>query len=119
VLFYVVAVTAEVAGSSPVVPAILSKRFSPDFDETIEDPKGHVFVPFFVSLFARPLLAPVDSLTLQLRLMTTVVALHALRMETPTPRRLPELHVWLALWLGCRYPMWIATLNAAAVLASP
>jgi hypothetical protein len=23
-----------------------------DFDETIEDPKGHVFVPFFVSLLA-------------------------------------------------------------------
>ncbi len=27
------------------------------FSETIEDPKGHVFVPLFVSLFARPLLA--------------------------------------------------------------
>src|ERR1700674_2380658 len=26
-----------------------------DFDETIEDPKGHVFVPFFGSLFARPI----------------------------------------------------------------
>jgi hypothetical protein len=26
-----------------------------DFGETIEDPKGHVFVPFFVSLFARPI----------------------------------------------------------------
>jgi hypothetical protein len=28
-----------------------------DFGETIEDPKGHVFVPFYVSLFTRHLLA--------------------------------------------------------------
>jgi hypothetical protein len=47
-----VSVTAEAAGSSPVVPAILSKKSCSDFTETTEDPKGHVFVPFFVSLLA-------------------------------------------------------------------
>jgi len=30
-----------------------------DFAQTIEDPKGHVFVPFFVSLLAAPLAARV------------------------------------------------------------
>src|ERR1700693_4080112 len=59
--------------------------------------KGTFSCPFLCP-FSLVLCSPFDSLTLQLRLMTMVVALHALRTETATPRRLPELHVWLALW---------------------
>ena len=46
------AVTAEVASSSLVVPANSFQTTCADFGETIEDPKGHVFAPFLVSLFA-------------------------------------------------------------------
>ena len=65
-----------------------------DFGETIEDPKGHVFAPFLVSLFAVARFALV--LTRQRLLIPTIVTFHLFRTKTPTTRRLPELHVWPA-----------------------
>jgi hypothetical protein len=85
------AVTAEAAGSSPVVPAIPFLSTCVNFGETIEDPKGHGFVPFLVSIFARQILSVV--LTLQRHPIQMAVTLRSLRTKTPTTRPLPELHV--------------------------
>src|SRR5260370_12375812 len=104
----------RVPSSPPFIPKDLHW-----FQRNHRGPKRARFRAPFCVPFRSSSTRPVDSLTLQLRLMTTLVALHALRTATPTPRRLPQLHVWLALWLGCRYPMWIAMFNAAGVLASP
>ena len=45
------AVTAEAAGSSPVVPAIPSKALALILAKPSRTQKGHGFVPFFVSIF--------------------------------------------------------------------
>jgi hypothetical protein len=64
------------------------------FGETIQDPKRHVSVHFFVP-FPFVLFAVSVVLTLQRHLIQTMVALHALPTKTSTTKRLPELRVRL------------------------
>jgi hypothetical protein len=63
-----------------------SKALALILAKTIEDPKGHILVPFWVSCV----------LALQRHPIQTVVTLRSLRTKTPATRRLPELHVWQA-----------------------
>src|SRR4029077_4056300 len=83
------AVTAEVAGSSPVVPAIHSKRVEriPLKPSRRARFRALICVPFRLGRFA---------LTLQRHLIPTAVTFHSLRPKTPARRSLPELHGWLA-----------------------
>jgi len=91
------AVTAEVASSSLVVPAIHShtQKSSTDFHETSEGAKGPVSVPFFVPLFVLSSARPINHLHAANSPDTDECDV-PFRAKTPTTRRLPELHVWQA-----------------------
>ena len=58
--------------------------------QTIVDPKGHIFVPFFVSLLSPAFSRRVAFLTLQGHLITTIATFHSLHTKTPGTRPLPE-----------------------------
>jgi len=82
------AVTAEVAGSSPVVPA--HKRVVRISLKPSRTQKGTFSCPFFLSLCPVPLLAFSIFLTLKGDLPPILYSLHS---QTPVTTQLPALHV--------------------------
>jgi len=89
------AVTAEAAGSSPVVPATHSKALGLILAKPSRTQKGTFLYPFLCP-FSPGQFPSSMVLTLQRHPIQTVVTLRSLRTKTPTTRLLPELHVWRA-----------------------
>ena len=89
------AVTAEVASSSLVVPAIPSKALALILAKPSRTQKGTFLCPFLCPFSPGQFPSSVV-LTLQRDPIQTVVTLRSLRTKTPTTRPLPELHVWRA-----------------------
>ena len=114
---YITAVTAEVASSSLVVPAIHSKRVERISMKPTRVQKG---------AFLHPLLHPFSSIRAVVRCaaiqdLTAFTRVRSDSSQKRIPARAlpPEPHVLRARSLACKHPTWIVTRNVATVPASP